>query len=76
MRNTLFAAAAAFALILGTGPTFSAENSGGNDQATGQATQDQMNRSNESLDSKCAAIMASPAGHPAGDVEYCKSKKP
>ena len=72
MRNTFFAAAAAFALILGTAPTFSAENAGGNDQ---KATQDQVSQSNESLDSQCSSILANPAGHPAKDVDYCKSKQ-
>ena len=76
MRNTFFAAAAAFALVLGTAPTFAAEASGAAAAGQKATQQDQVTQSNDSLDSKCASILASPSGHPAGDFEYCESMQP
>jgi hypothetical protein len=56
MRNIILAAAAAFALIVATAPGF--------------ARPARHNSHNDH--SRCAAILANPAGHQASEVEYCR----
>jgi hypothetical protein len=60
MRNTILAAAAAFALVLATAPSFAAP------------TQSQSNSSNNY--SRCADILANQAGHTSGEVQFCRSQ--
>jgi hypothetical protein len=59
MRNTILAAAAAFALVLATAPSFAAGNG-----------QSQGNSSNNYA--RCADILANQSGHTAGEVDYCR----
>ena len=68
MRNSLIVAAASFGLLLGTIPTFAADN-------PKTATEQQAQHETGNLDSQCANILANPSGHPASDVDYCKSKQ-
>jgi len=77
MRNTLFAAAAAFALIVGTVPTFAAEaaKDGGSGQVQppqqSQASQP-ANNGNNGASADCKAVMASQSTHTAAEVAACK----
>jgi hypothetical protein len=73
MRNTLIAAAASFCL-LGAGPLFAADNSGGQGTAD-QTKQGQANEQSSNVDTHCAEILANPASHSASDVDQCKAKK-
>lgn len=71
MRNTILAAAAGFALVVATAPSFAAatNSNGANPANQGQAQSDSSN-----TDSQCANILADRAGHSASEVEYCQSK--
>ena len=85
MRNTLFAAAAAFALILGTAPTFAAEsnpsqpqaqpagNPGGQGQPVQPAQPQQANKS-DSGKGDCAALMANKSGHSDAEIAACQKQ--
>jgi hypothetical protein len=87
MRNTLFAAAAAFALILGTAPTFAAEsnpsqpqaqpaaNPGGQSQpASAKPAQPAQPQASDSGKVDCAAIMASKSGHSDAEIAACQKQ--
>jgi hypothetical protein len=68
MRNTLFAAAAAFALIVGTVPTFAAEAA----QPPPAPTQSEASKSAASAD--CTAVLADQSKHTAAEVAACQKK--
>jgi hypothetical protein len=87
MRNTLFAAAAAFALILGTAPTFAAEsnpsqpqaqpaaNPGGQQQQV-QPVQPAQPQANHTDNGKgdCAALTANKSGHSDAEIAACQKQ--
>jgi hypothetical protein len=69
MRNTLFAAAAAFALIVGTVPTFAAEAA-----KEAQPPQQSQANQNQSASADCQAVMANQSTHTAAEVAACQKK--
>ena len=76
MRNTLFAAAAAFALILGTAPTFAAESNTNASQAQpAQQAQPQAQQSNSGSGvEKCGAILADKSSHSDAEIAACQKQ--
>jgi hypothetical protein len=70
MRNTILAAAAAFALVVATAPSFAAPASESNG---GQAQSQNSNSHNDAA--KCADILANQSGHQASEVEFCKAQQ-
>ena len=84
MRNTLFATAAAFALILGAAPTFAAEPTQSGGQAGAQIRGDAQNGTqapaaktqmdNGAMEKKCVDILANKADHTAAELADCQKK--
>ena len=70
MRSTIFAAAAAFALVLDTAPTFAADKPAADKPATGT----EASKSSSNTDSQCDNILANPAGHAQKDVDDCNAR--
>jgi hypothetical protein len=71
MRNTLFAAAAAFALIVGTVPTFAAEAA---KEAQPPPAPTQSGESKSAASADCTAVMADQSKHTAAEVAACQKK--
>lgn len=78
MRNTLFAAAAAFALTVGTAPTFAASSTQGGGKAATEANppaaQSQIQTDSSAVDKNCADILANKADHSAAEVAQCQKQ--
>jgi hypothetical protein len=77
MRNTILAAATAFALMVGTAASFansSPPQQGGAIGTQGGVTATQSNSRSSNLGQDCAEVLAHPSGHPASAVEYCRSQ--
>ncbi len=84
MRNTLFAAAAAIALVLGTAPTFAAQDNNGQKPAPTAEKAPAMNDNNNgekvltgevnknSGTKSCAEILADRANETPADVTKCE----
>jgi hypothetical protein len=66
VKNTVLAAAAAFALALSVAPTFAAQMGGGNHDQQAQRSE------SSSTESQCHNILANPEAYPASVVRKCK----
>ena len=79
MRNTLFAAVAAFAMIVGTAPTFAAGSTQGGGQGATEtnnppAVEQKTQTDSGALEKKCADIMANKADHTAAELAQCQKQ--
>ncbi len=82
MRNTLFAAAAAIALVLGTAPTFAAQDNNGQKAAPMADKQPAVNNNGQKVltgevnknsgTKSCAEILADRANETPADVTKCE----